>query len=323
MLGPIGTPNESTRLHVHIGFPKTGTTTLQRSLFDRHSEIVCIGKPYHDRVNRRNALWSLASDDDMHFCGYEDQIKGIIDHAHQTEANDGRRIILSEERFTGQRAIGRGIVAQRLRQHFPRAGILVVVRSQPSMLSSGYAAQGRTLSWVPQPFLGRHVSLQAWLDYIEEQGRFGILGMLDYWRTIDFYCSLFGRDRVTVLLFEELVEDVEQFARKISGVLGINADESIDLLRGEHHNPRYRQRQVRYQALREKFFPGRSLTRWIPGSAHVRELFGRSLTQGRGLSIDLPEAWIEKLRDRYSEGNGRLQEEFHLPLERYGYPVPN
>ena len=30
---------------LHIGFPKTGTTTLQKHLFTEHSQIVYLGKP--------------------------------------------------------------------------------------------------------------------------------------------------------------------------------------------------------------------------------------------------------------------------------------
>ena len=33
---------------IHIGFPKTGTTTQQNHLFAKHSQIAYLGKPYKD-----------------------------------------------------------------------------------------------------------------------------------------------------------------------------------------------------------------------------------------------------------------------------------
>jgi hypothetical protein len=38
------------KLFLHPGIEKTATTTFQRNLFDRHSEIINIGKPWTDET---------------------------------------------------------------------------------------------------------------------------------------------------------------------------------------------------------------------------------------------------------------------------------
>ncbi len=55
------------RTVIHIGANKTGSTTLQRSLFAKSKDLVYLGEDCTGYENYRDTLNSLVLDDEIHF----------------------------------------------------------------------------------------------------------------------------------------------------------------------------------------------------------------------------------------------------------------
>jgi hypothetical protein len=117
---------------------------------------------------------------------------------------------------------------------------------------------------------------------------------VSYYDTIRYYADLFGRDRLSVLLFEDFVEDKREFLETLSLFLGIDGGQAWELARDGHEN-----------------------------KSQVAPTQGGVLARlASGIRGDpIPADRHERLWNLYREGNRKLEEEFHLPLGKRGYPV--
>ena len=299
---------------IHVGPGKTATTTLQLGLFARHPGIDYLGKPFPDPAFK-TSLDALIKHDDLWY-----EAGSLRDIVGEKKVDDPRRTVMSEERLTGFHTVGHGIVARRLHRLFPEAKVLFTIRNQRDALMSRYASTGRLLLRVPEPYADRHVTSENWLKHAERSYPGGVFAFLDYWKIIDFYGSLFGKDQIEVLLFEEFVDDKRAFVTKLAKILELDADECYGYVADEHHNRRYQERLMRYQVLRQRFLPGASLQRILPEGSRARSTFSRFLKTGDAVSTQLTPEWERKVDRLYAEPNARLAAEYGLPLERYGYP---
>lgn len=194
--GP-GDPVETARHLIHVGFPKAGSTFLQR-WFAGHPDV-------------RYAEGGLA--------GFQDVYEVIRHAASGTPARPWR--VTSAEGFTAPRkwSGGRpkdvvvdyeGDVTERQRRAchalaalFPGATILIVTRGFRSMILSSWSQYVRTGGMEgPESLSGREM---PW----------------DYDAVIGLYRSAFGADRVIVLPYELLRDDQSRFLRSLEARLGI------------------------------------------------------------------------------------------------------
>ena len=310
---------------LHVGYGKTATTTLQRGLFARHPDIRYLGKrayqshgPYEDRQTKL-LIDQLLRYDEIYY-----EPDALRDHL----LRDGTirthpRTVLSEERFTGFLSVGRGIVARRLHEAFPDARILFTIRNQRDAVKAWYAQVGRMLVMAPKPYELKHVTFENWLEHSKRVYPAGVFGALDYWTAIDGYCSLFGEDRVHVLLFEDFVQERSTFVDALGKILDLDPETCDPYLEGVHDKPRHKERLLRYQVVREKLLPGVPLEKLVPGGKQVRDRLMRALSEGPGVAPELSERWDAEIEARCASGNARLAERFELPLVRYGYPLPS
>src|SRR5205085_3943899 len=101
--------------------------------------------------------------------------------------------------------------ADRLREVFGEAKILVVIRSQINIVESFYK---QYLRW------GGIADFNAFLDggwrsHIDFRP-----SHVDYVKLLKCYQSVFGRESVKVMLYEKLAEDPQKFADEVCGYLG-------------------------------------------------------------------------------------------------------
>jgi hypothetical protein len=191
---------------IHVGYYKTGTTFLQEDFFARHPHINFVGCSsgnYHPeellkliysppQVWRKSIALSLAAD---------------------------RPNVISFESFSGgslwQGGGGMSIderTASRLKNVFPRARILIVIREQFTMLKSvywQYVWEGGTLSF--GGFVDR--SLADPLFFSPYQ--------LAYDELSRRYQDLFGSESVLVLPFERLLLDRGGFVATVNRFMGV------------------------------------------------------------------------------------------------------
>src|SRR5690606_19530772 len=99
------------------------------------------------------------------------------------------------------------------------ARILVTLREQRSFLVSRYLDDvKREREW------GHTSSLARWLEEERNRGARGFWHMARYIDTVTLYADLFGKDRISLLLFEEMISDQSRFAAALAEALDTTAD---------------------------------------------------------------------------------------------------
>ena len=226
-------------------------------------------------------------------------------------------MIISWEAFSSNVA-DRGLIAERLNKLFPDANILIVIRNQMDSLRSMYAFLVQQLGKNANLSYGRP-SIESYEKWISEQEEFphrSYFATLKYYEFITEYWRLFGKEKVTVLLFEELVNSPASFFDKIGSFLGAS---NIPSLVGKR-NKGPTQNQVTFYKLKARF-PGVRFSRYLPGFVTN---FGKKVLlnpSGSRPKEELPPEMQGRLLDLYRDGNRKLQDELQIDLVKYGYVV--
>jgi len=200
---------------LHVGLPRTGTTSLQLNLFNRHPELAYLGKPQHFlHAGVGRLLRGLTELDDA---AWSAALPGLRERVVAPWlARPGPHLLSEEELSTGtlSRRVSRAAIADRLVDLFPGARVILCVRRQPDLVRSLYChLRGVGL---PAPPFGR------WLE--GELTRGGWLSAFDHddlWRA---YAARFGADSVHILVYEDLVAAPEAFIRGLCDHLGVHAE---------------------------------------------------------------------------------------------------
>lgn len=195
-----------TRILAHIGYHKTGTNWLQDVVFgDPATGLKWLGKkPLAHPVNRLIRERPLEFDAAVLRDAFEPLVAEI-------EAA-GMLPVLSFPRLSGHPFSGgydSKEIADRLKQVFPDARILVVVREQRSMVLSTYKQYVKAGGPSgPHEFL-EPATKRGWRVPGFDFGHFA------YDRLIAYYHGLYGREHVLVLPYEQLVADGRSFVEAI------------------------------------------------------------------------------------------------------------
>lgn len=328
------------RWAVHIGVEKSGTTTLQRSLFPAHPQISFVGKPFADgpwpdnpESNRAATLFAKVilnvwTQDSLTY-----DAKEMRTHATEAlKACDLRPEMLSviaEEALSTARAVDRTLIADRLGALLGDAKILITVRNQPDALMSLYAHLARkgTLTDSFDTWVAKRIRSAASGDFVSSAE----IQTYRYDTLIELYVDRFGRENVGVFLFEDLRDAPDQFARDVAAFLGIDATQAVTALGTEWHNKRksdlyysVRGAENRYARIRERFFPGFSLSRHAPAVWRLKEklrtsAMNRASGKQRSQKPPAPET-MELIEDFFRDDNQRLEKMLGrtLPVKGYG-----
>ncbi|HUU24004.1 MAG TPA: hypothetical protein VMW68_00345 [Methyloceanibacter sp.] len=297
-------------LCIQIGLHKTGTTTLNHEFYPKHPDIHHLGKPYdHDdpvRLLMEEINLTPEAEFDLEDC------KRRFAQAVLPHLKGNKLVTINESSLAGGVGVERSVVARRLRAVCGSCKILVVLRRQDELLRSYYFQA-----------VGTQKSRLAFEDWLSEGWVFArpaAFSLIDYYHLVAPYAAAFGRERVGVFLFEDLVANPDSFARELSSFMGIDAGASARLMAAKPRNPRMSRLHVFVRK-----WPGLlRLAQWIreggprPAVAALRWLAGRS---GRAEAEMTPEL-ARRLVDFIGRSNRRLAQEFGLPLDRHSYPLP-
>ncbi len=282
------------RLVVHVGYPKTATTTLQRSLFEQTPNLHYLGKfvPSHRYVDER--LWPLL---DVLLLGYESEwvahrllLRRVLIDWMLREPS--KTCVLSTENFVHPWSVDPSIIARRLAEIMPQARILMVIREQVSMLTSFYRWHGGFGQYL---FLNKYVDepcvfplkADAWMYFQKQAPSRNVLGLLDYDRTVGDFEDAFGAPNVHVLTYETLRTDEAAFAASVAELLGLDVAECVDRISGARFNSE--------------------------GDQSVPEAAKEPLPDR------FSDAMVAEIRQRFAPANARLAQRRGLPLRRLGY----
>jgi hypothetical protein len=311
------------RFFLHVGYPKTGTTTLQLNLFRNHQQLHSFREQYKQIENVKKEICKNISP----------EIRSMKNNVKEVVGNSDKKVgVYSEEVFTsnlknrGPDSINRSSVAKRLRKVFRFRNIdtevIIVIREQKSFLISlfqFYYHKYKSLGYKSIDDLVRNGTEK------NDRRAYKILSWPLYFDTINSYKNCFGKSNVHILLYESMKKNQEEFVAKLSNIMGINPNESVQLLESSTD------RNV-IGTNTERRAPSKMYHRLSVFKSTYLSNIGsvRSFAIGRwfvdwmkkgGSKISLSETSRSRLNTFYVENNRKLEKEFGLPLRENGYSV--
>jgi hypothetical protein len=302
-------------LLIHVGLHKTASTWLQDHLFHNDSAGFCApwGTMSHAAVNH------FVTVNPLHFDG--ERTRSYFLPEIERAASQGLVPVLTHEALSSQPLLGQYYAPQVghwLKEVFPHARVLIVVREQKALITSlyrQYVRNGGTRSI--EQFIGRGDEPVGWAPLCR-------LPFFEFDRLVVLYRELFGSENVLALPMELLRQNQPEFLTKILAFSGLSTEPIIKakaanvgwscatlsifrrlnrVLGRNHLGPE--QPYGRRFAVRLFF----KLDRWIPSV--LRDHAERHL-----------EAVVtQRVGERYSESNRRLGNLLNLDLARFGYPT--
>ena len=320
-------PQPSDRLSalLHIGYHKTGTNWLQRHLFGNpQTGLHWVGKsggdhPVRQLVNARPLEFEAAAS------------RSLFEPLLEEARSAGLVPVVSYERFSGHPFSGgydSKEIAERLREVFPAAKVLVVIREQRSIILSTYKQYVKAGGPLP---LARFVSPPTsrsqrvpWFD----------LRHFEYDHLINHYRSVFGEDSVLALPFEQFVREPPAFVTAIGDFAGrpLSAELLETLPYGARSNSALTAIEVAVKRRQNRLLkrsevnpapvfespPLRRLTRVVL-SAPIEALIPKRVAERNETA--LCEEVAALVGDRYRKSNRVTAELTGLDLASFGWPV--
>jgi hypothetical protein len=160
-------------------------------------------------------------------------------------------------------------------------------------------------------------------QWLEKNFHGEILPHLQFGETVQAYVEQFGLENVHVFLFEDLVKDEDAFFRRVCHVMQIDADEGATLIQGERDNERWTTRQVDILK-RVVSSPLMALKfRLLNHSQRMRLLElqsdGTPAVRSEKAIASISQNWKKEIFNAVAPGVKWLMDNFHLPLDKYGY----
>jgi hypothetical protein len=318
---------------LHAGLQKTATTTIQKTLFSNHSEILYLGKyaPSSEKKGCRSkqiyhllapALWQLRQPFDLQACHK-------LLHQEVMPKLDGKKaVVASWESLAGANSLSSGSSKfnerlRRLTQIFGSCRVIICIRHPVAWFPSVYLQELRGHYVKRQrSHLGQDVYLDfdQWLD--RWSGRRGNgAPAFAFGENIRTAVDLLGKENVGVFLFEELVENPAIYYTKICQFLGVDVDEGLRLTDRKALHLRISRDQL--ELMRETQSSLIKRCHWLFASRERRKAILEKAGAGNSpkASVELSAAAYQTLVDSSKEINRWLLTELGLPLDKYGYPL--
>ncbi|HZS55555.1 MAG TPA: sulfotransferase [Bryobacteraceae bacterium] len=297
---------------LHIGFHKSGSTTLQEALFSRHSQVANLGEPVEnpDALAAMRNAWEACCDDATLRTPFKLEYSQSLWRKALENVPPEKLPVFSKERLTRFGYCGApDCLPAKLHAIVGPAQIVIVIRNQIKLIESLYYAK---TDGDMTPDRWRTAETEG----PQNRDRFHVYR---YHAFAKAYADVFGRENVGIFMLEELATDVESFARKLCNFIGIDGDEGSRLLRNKRLHSRTSQRGLAYAKLRSVV--GRNIHLGVYAPKILVQVFSNFLSRGKPVAVELPRDWIEHLKSFYRTENARLAAEWGLPLQEYGYPL--
>lgn len=306
---------------IHIGMPKSASTTLQLGLFAPCPAWEYVGQG--DRTTaqadldpvRPDWIWPLISMEQREYERHASTVRETIEQ----RLDPDKPLVLSEEGFTFSPYLtdavhygDRGLIAQRLHQLMPNAKILFVIRNQYRLIESLYGHLSRG-GWMKSPGVSEWIALCL---KAQAKGQGTPLSIPQYHDVYELYAQQFGKERVKVMLMEEMMADPLDGARRVSEWVGVPWDQVEPHVDFETRNQGFTREE---NVLRHLYDSLPAVGRFVPKG--MRRAAVKLARSGKKMTIAMTQEDQAVLRDQYANGNQMLAETCGLNLGSHGYPM--
>jgi hypothetical protein len=310
------------QVYIHVGYPKNASTMLQMDIFPNIPDMIYCGRRY----DLATAFSSQELESAIHSISYEDSISYDADNVrarimsalNEMVSMNNRKVLISWEAFMHNVA-DRGLIATRLKDLFPNAKILFVIRNQLDSIESMYnflVAQG---GGNINPSYGRPSirSLKTWLSDQEDFFYRSFINTLKYDEIYSMYVKLFAVENVKIMLFEDLKVSPQFFLDELATFLGVK---NIPVALMQKRNVRSSSSLIQAFKFRN-FLHSNGIKLVIPKFIAFWAKNMLCLLDGRFMMERLTPSEREYFSIFYRQGNFKLQREIQKDLGKHGYPI--
>jgi len=313
--------------HIHLGLPKTGTTTLQSQLFSNHSQIHYFGK--FGEGERLSAARKILNNlrHSVVKCKSGDFLKESIQKQISYAVENNLTPVLSHEGLAKPAPVRKEKQARFLLQNLGACKAILCVREPVSFTKSLYTQRlksfhkervGSTPEWIQT--LGRpprYFDINEWLNSVWHSSHL-LQNIISYADTAQTYAGVFGKENVKVLTFEQFVRFPDMFITELCNYMEIDAAEGCHLIHKKRANERITTGYVdRIKAIEKSHIK----TIWYRKSSRKKKLkiLNPENFTGERFEPQIAPEWLEKIHKIRMEQNRHLVSEWGLPLDDYGY----
>lgn len=293
---------------VHIGYHKTGTTYLQKKIYPNIQNL-----KYYDYLSE-NLFPGMSS---------KSSFDVDLDRINEKLNSLGHdRILYSQEGLVGPLFYNSGINAKEIADNLKKLNvskIIITLRNQVSLIDSIYR------QYIQEGGVARfNHFIKGWRYSFD-------LDHLNFYRLINYYSSLFGKENVLIILSEQIRENEAEVIRQLENFTNgtyiennknLNPRQSnislsnlsIILLRFINHFT-YSNHRPSCAILPNNF------TTWKIRYALQRLIDPYLFSRISGRKLLINKKTIDFLSGHYRANNVKLQKEYDLDIARYGYPL--
>ena len=301
---------------LHIGLPKTGTTSLQALCFEQHPDISYFGQTnVWDSLEAKTVLKAILFDNND--AQLRDDANKVI---NKFLSNDKPLVISDEALSLGEFMLRAGrwpiktdheLIAKRAYEVLGEAQVLIVLRNQPDWIES-WQKQGLKNS----KYIERNYDL--WLKNDLGESAQHLFSLLDYEKLYKAYANVFGVDNVHVKLYENYTQSVEEIGVDFLCLLGIDPKRTQGIMADKKKNVSGKKFNAlptaMYKIIRTKNI--KKIISLIPKS--IKNPL-RKILQVEKKYISLDEGCKTKILRDYEDSNRRLFDLLGINAEGLGY----
>ena len=315
-----------TTFYLHVGQSKTGTTTLQRSLFRRHPDIFYLGQYVPSKISKhclseevyqflRPLLWDTAAPLNV------DRSREQLARIHAAEGATDRRWVASWEELSHFPPHRFREMIQRVQAVFGDCRMLLTLRNPLNRIPSEYLEnlKGHFIKGA-HPWMGEmpYLDIEQWL-HRASAGEY-LANMLSYGSSVQEAVRILGVDQVGIFLFEDLRASPDRYYSQLFRFLAVDPDRGRALTENEHLHPRVTQSGVEFLR-RLNDSPIQRIFLKLAKKKYRKALFARKSQGASAEHVVLPPAWASRIAAATSQGHRWMAETFGLAIAKHGYPM--
>ncbi|CAH7390184.1 conserved hypothetical protein [Vibrio chagasii] len=216
-------------LYLHIGCHKTGTSSIQQTLFNIRTELLrdgisvfCSDPKGRENKNGVSYNWFNLKRENREelISGYGGKVKDYENLVEQLKKHDSEVLIWSCEAFSFYFTHQDIKELERyLSPYFEEIKIIVYIRRQDRLLVSHYQESSKRVNHDSLYYGSSPTALPKQYDHYDEY--------LDYNERISKWASIFGEDNIIVRVFENAIKEYGDVTNDFLSIFGVNYDYTL------------------------------------------------------------------------------------------------
>lgn len=301
-------------IYLHIGYPKAASSTFQESLFYKNPNINDFSPYKAWKTGNKNILRLFEL---LNHGGDKEEILNLFQENIIPKLSKTKPNIFSSEFWIQNYNFSLKLEQLKLLFNSYSPKIIVVTRNQYDLLKSLYYFLGGSLNQI------EFKSLSGWLQFQIESDRTW-LETFDFYQSLQYYSNWVGLSNIRLFLFEEMVENPDNFATRLSYFINIDKQSIKGILdQKEKANP---SSLGKLKVIKKKlpFLARISLRSVLPKPIFYYIKSNSTKLEGIIPKEDFSDQHKQLIHAKYSQSNLQLAKTFSVAqekLKKYNYPI--